>query len=65
MNHSAHGEVEFLRKTIDIHPDLVETIKKMAEKSNRSFSYTCYTLLQAAVKEKLRKKVHSDLENKK
>lgn len=56
MNHSAHGEVRFLRKTIDIHPDLVQIIDKMAEKNNRSFSYTCYVLLQQAVKEKLRKK---------
>jgi len=63
MNHSAHGETKFLRKTIDIHPDLVETIEVIAKKSNRSFSYTCYTLLQQAVKEKLRKKSHSALEN--
>jgi len=57
MNYSAHGDVKFLRKTIDIHPDLVKNIEEISEKSNRSFSYTCYVLLQQAVKEKTRKKV--------
>ena len=56
MNHSAHGETKFLRKTIDIHPDLVDDIEKIAHKNNRSFSYTCYVLLHQAVKEKTRKK---------
>ena len=56
MNHSAHGETKFLRKTIDIHPDTVEEIEIIAKKSNRSFSYTCYVLLQQAIKEKNRKK---------
>lgn len=56
MNRFAYDNVRFLRKTIDIHPDLVNIIEEMAKKNNRSFSYTCYVLLQQAVKEKLRKK---------
>ena len=48
--------IKFIRKTIDIHPDLVEIIDEMAKKRHWSFSYMSYVLLQQAVKEKNRKK---------
>lgn len=53
------------RKTIDIDEKLEQIIQDMANKKNWSFSYMSYSLLQAAVKEKTRKKAHSDSENNK
>lgn len=63
MRHKAHDEVKFLRKTIDIHPDLVETIEEMGKPKNWSFSYMCYVLLQQAVKEKTRKRKSAEESN--
>lgn len=50
------------RKTVDIDENLEKTIQGMADKKNWSFSYMSYMLLQSAVKEKNRKKSHSDSE---
>lgn len=53
---SAHEDVKFIRKTIDIHPELVKIIQEMADKKYWSFSYMSYVLLQYAAREKIRKK---------
>ena len=49
-------DVKYIRKTIQLEPELSNTIEGMAERNNWSFSYMCSVLLQQAVKEKLRKK---------
>ena len=52
MNHLPHRPI---RITIDFDENLKNSIEKMAEKRNFSFSYMTFVLLQQAVKEKLRK----------
>ena len=46
-----------IRRTVDFDQDLFDFIEDMMKKRKWSFSYTCYVLLQQAVKEKNRKKV--------
>ena len=52
MSHLPHRPI---RITIDFDENLKNSIEKMAEKRNFSFSYMTFVLLQQAVKEKLRK----------
>ena len=51
--------------TARIDTELHKNIKEMADNRNWSFDYMVYVLLQQAVKEKNRKKVHSASENSK
>lgn len=44
-----------VRKTVEMDVQLAESVQKMADGKNWSFSYMSYVLLQQAVKEKLRK----------
>lgn len=53
MNQSAH---EMVRKTIEIDTDTAIEIQQLADKSNWSFSYMGYVLLQQAIKERNRKR---------
>ena len=53
------------RKTVYFDEELEKTVQEMADRKNWSFSYMSYVLLQQAVKEKNRKKVHSPSENSK
>lgn len=54
MNQS--GKKTMVRATIDMDFELKDTIHKMAQDKNWSFSYMSYVLLQYAIKEKQRKK---------
>ena len=53
------------RDTVDMTEELKATIQEMADEKIWAFSYTCYVLLDFAVKEKNRKKkkVHSESSN--
>lgn len=58
-----HDESKYIRKTIQIDPELEKTIQAMADVKNRSFSYICSVLLRQAINEKNRKKRAAKSEN--
>lgn len=45
------------RNTVYMDADLKAAIDEIANKKNWGFSYTCYVLLQQALREKNRKKI--------
>lgn len=56
-------ESKYIRRTIQIDPELEKSIQKMADEKKRSFSYICSLLLQSGMNEKTRKRRGSKEDN--